>query len=204
MLCTNNIARCTGCTASQNHNGSKLVHIILVTQVCFTSLLRQKLQLAGFLLHLYSGSETPDFMPSVAPLQWARGERLQVPELQNYRFSLSAMLQRARLQAPGMRPHRFTYTVSLDSAPPRSEPVLNVTEGPLKQLRKSESRASTTATYEPDVGYHLARALARRGSHVKALRTRSGQSPATLIFLRSNARSYRSDSYEVSEPLDSK
>ena len=81
MLCTNNIARCTGCTASQNHNGSKLVHIILVTQVCFTSLLRQKLQLAGFLLHLYSGSETPDFMPSVAPLQWARGERLQVPGL---------------------------------------------------------------------------------------------------------------------------
>ena len=47
----------------------------------FTCRVGQKLQVAGFLFQLYSGSQTRGYRPSVSLLQWARDSRFQT-----YRF----------------------------------------------------------------------------------------------------------------------
>ena len=81
----------------------------------FTCGVGQKLQVAGFPFHLYSGSQTRGYRPSVSLLQWARDSKFQT-----YRFSQSAIVQWARLQAPGPRPRRFTCTLVPVSAQQRA------------------------------------------------------------------------------------
>ena len=89
------------------------------------------LQVPGLPFHLWSRPEAPGCRLSVSPLQWVADSRLQAfrfhflqwardSKFQTYRFSQSAIVQWARLQAPGPRPRRFTCTVVPVSAQQRA------------------------------------------------------------------------------------
>ena len=75
----------------------------------------------GYSVRFYCEPEAPGCRLSVSPIQWAGDsrfrsfrftfERARRSRFQAYRFSQSAILQWARLQAPDPRPRLSTYTV---------------------------------------------------------------------------------------------